>query len=311
MRVLSKSSRRRASVFFVSSLLLTATGCDDRDDVALRNDGARPLLRIGLVPEQNLFRQKKRYEPLADYLSSSVGARIELALLTRYGDAIEKLASGDLDGAFFGSFAGALAQERFGVEALVRPERVDGTSTYHGLIFARKDSGIAGSADMRGKRFVFVDRATTAGWILPLHYFKEAGIDDYRSWFGETYFAGTHDGAIYDVLEKRADIGAAKSTLFEALASKDSRISEDLSILARSPEVPANGLFVRRDMDASRKDRLKTALLQMDQDEAGREVLEGFGAVRFIPTTALDYVEVSKFAESVGLDLKTYAPEAD
>jgi phosphonate transport system substrate-binding protein len=306
MRVRSKRSCRRTSLVFLSLIVLWTIGCEDRDEANLLNEAATRILRIGLIPEQNLFHQINRYEPLAAYLSTRVGATVELKVLPRYGDVIDDFVSSSLDGAFLGSLSGALAIVRLDVEPLARPQRPDGSSTYHGVVFVRRDSGIATGADMKGKRFVFVDTMTTAGWLLPLHYFKTQGIDDYRSWFKEFYFAGTHDGAIFDVLKGRADVGAAKSTVFDELARDSSRISEELSILAASPEVPANGLFVRKGLDGTLKNRLKLALLSMDQDEEAGKVLRAFGASRFIESTPEDYTAVFEFAKSVGIDLKTY-----
>lgn len=39
---------------------------------------------------------------------------------------------------------------------------------------------------MKSKRFVFVDKATTAGWLLPLHFFRERGLENYQHWFLRT-----------------------------------------------------------------------------------------------------------------------------
>jgi phosphonate transport system substrate-binding protein len=113
-------------------------------------------LLIGLIPEQNIFQQVERYEPLADYLSKKCGVRIKLKVLTRYGNIVGNFVSLGMDGAFFGSFTYALAHRKLGVEVLARPEGFDGTSTYHGLIFVREDSGIRTIRDMKGKRFAFV-----------------------------------------------------------------------------------------------------------------------------------------------------------
>jgi phosphonate transport system substrate-binding protein len=159
---------------------------------------------------------------------------------------------------------------------------------------------------MKAKRFAFIDKATTAGWLLPLHFFQTHGVDDHRSWLAESYFAGTHEGAIYDVLEKKADIGAAKNTVFNRLASSDPRVSDELMVLTRSPDVPANALCVRKNLDELLKRRLKEALLNMDHDEEGRAVLKDFGATRFIATTEEDYAVVFEFAAEIGLDLETY-----
>ena len=261
---------------------------------------------IGLIPEQNIFSQKKRYEPLAAYLAKKTGLKVELEILSRYGNIINNFNELNLDGAFFGSFTGALAYKKLNVEALARPEWNDGTSTYYGMIFVRKDSGIRNVNDMRGKRFAFVDKATTAGWLLPMYYFKTHGIEDCRSFLQEMYFTGTHEGAIYDVLDKKADIGAAKNTVFNRLASSNPRISEELLILATSPKVPANALCVRKDLDSTMKTKIKECLLRMDQDAEGQKVLRNFGAQRFIETTEADYAPVFEYAAQIGLDLAKY-----
>jgi phosphonate transport system substrate-binding protein len=306
MRLRSKRSCHSASLVFLSLIVQWTIGCEDREEANPLNEEAPRSLRIGLIPEQNLFHQINRYEPLAAYLSTEVGVKVELKVLSRYGDVIDDFASSSLDGAFLGSLSGALAIVRLGVEPLARPERFDGTSTYHGLIIVRRDSGIATGADMKGKQFVFVDTMTTAGWLLPLQYFKAQGVDDYRSWFKEFYFAGTHDGAIADVLEGKADVGAAKNTVFDELAADDPRISEELSILAKSPEVPANGLFVRKGIDGTLKNRLKLAMLGMGQDEESKKALSAYGASRFVESTPEDYKVVFEFAKSIGIDLETY-----
>jgi phosphonate transport system substrate-binding protein len=299
---------RRVIPASLALLLALVMGCHDQREEALAPVGSRgpEALRIGLLPEHNLFSQKKRYEPVAKYLSQQTGTEVVLVVLSRYGNVIDNFVSNELDGAFFGSFTGALAHRMLGVEALARPEWFDGTSTYHGLIFVRKDSGIRTAEDMKGKRFAFVDKATTAGWLLPLHYFKLHGIRDPFSWLSEAYFTGTHEGAIYDVLERKADIGAAKNTVFYPDAEKDPRIADELTVLIKSPDVPANGLCVRKDLNRDLKRRLKEALLNMDRDKEGRKILKDFGAARFIPTTEEDYAVVFDFAQEVGLDLQAY-----
>jgi phosphonate transport system substrate-binding protein len=286
--------------------VVLAMSCRSQEEAIPFDSQPVQTLRIGLIPEQNLFSQKRRYEPLAEYLSREVEARIVLKILSRYGNIIENFVSNDLDGAFFGSFTGALAHRRLGVEALARPEYLDGTSTYHGLLFVRRESGIRSGEGMKGKRFAFVDKATTAGWLLPLHYFRTQGIDDHHSWLRETYFTGTHEGAIYDVLDRKADIGAAKNTVFQRLAGSDPRLFDELTILARSPDVPENALCVRKDLDGALKTKLKETLLHMHQDKEGKEVLKLFGAARFITTTEEDYRVVFDFAARIGLDLETY-----
>jgi phosphonate transport system substrate-binding protein len=290
----------------VLAFLVALTGCARQEPAPPPRKAPETKLLIGLIPERNIFKQMERYEPLAEYLFRKTGAKVRLKILPRYGNIIENFQSSGLDGAFFGSFTYALAHAKTGVEVLARPVALDNTSTYHGLIFVRKGGGIRTAGDMKGKRFAFVDKATTAGYLLPLEYFHDHGIPEYKGYLKEAYFTGTHEDAVHDVLNGKADIGAAKNTVFNRLAKEDPRIGKDLVVLARSPDVPENALALRKDLEAPVRSRLKEALLNMHMDPDGKQVLERFGALRFIETTDEDYAVVVKYAEHNRLNLATY-----
>ena len=264
------------------------------------------FLLIGLVPEHRIFNQLDKYEPVAAYLSGKIGRKIRLIIIPDYGNFIDSFISTGMDGAFLDSFTYIIGHHKMGIEALARPEGLDGKSTSHGVIFARKDSGIRTAGDMRHKRIVFVDRATTAGYLLPLVYFKKNGIADYRRYFSEWYLAGTHDDAIYDVLNKEADVGAAKRSAMDGLAKSDSRIGRELNILEVSPEFPEDALCVRKDLDEEVKTALKKALLEMDRDNDGMEVLRRFGVGRFIETTDSDYASLYRYVRTAGIDISNF-----
>jgi ABC-type phosphate/phosphonate transport system substrate-binding protein len=90
------------------------------------------------------------------------------------------------------------------------------------------------------------------------------------------------------------------------MAARDSRVDDELLILAKSPTVPSNALGVRGDLDPAIKQKLVEALLNMAQDPDGRKALERFGAVRFLRTTKEDYVPVFDVAKRAGIDLRDY-----
>lgn len=270
-----------------------------------KTTGAKSL-SIGLIPEHNIFKQIERHEPLVGYIEKKTGIKINLKSLTRYGNIINNFLFEDLDAAFLGSFTYTLAHTKLGVEAIARPVDIYGISSYHGLIFVRKGSGIKSAKEMKGKVFAFVDKATTAGYLFPLAYFKKQGVEDYSTYFKETYFTGTHQDAIYDVLDRKADIGAAKNTVFNRISTKDPRLKSELDILEKSIDVPENGLAVRKDLDTSIKNRLRETLLNMHNDPEGKIVLKNFGVQRYIETTDNDYAELYGYIQSVGLDLATY-----
>jgi phosphonate transport system substrate-binding protein len=266
----------------------------------------RAELLLGLIPELNIFKQRARFTLLGEYLTRRIGVPVRFTILSRYGNVLESFESERMDGAFFGSFTGALAIARLGVLPLARPVNSDGTSTYRGYLFVRKDSGIRDAADMKGKRMAFVDRATTAGYVFPLAWLRERGIRAGEGFFGERWFTGSHDAAITAVLEGKADVGAAKHSVFDRVRKDDPRVDRELRILATSPPVPSNGLCVRRDIEPDLREALRRALLDLPGEPEGAKVLAQFGALRFIETTAADYAPVLEMAGKAGIDLERY-----
>ena len=281
-------------------------GCSPTEAPPPSKKPAERHLVIGLIPEQNIFRQMERYGPLMDYLRKKTGIRYELKVLPRYGNIINNFKFLGLDGAFFGSFTYAIAHHRMGLRVLARPEDLKGASTYRGLLFVRSDSGIRSVKEMKGKRLVCVDKATTAGYLLPMAYFYEHGVANPQKYLKEIYFAGTHETAIEDVLGRKADIGAAKNTIFDRMADREVKIRQSLKIIAVSPEVPENSLAVRGDLEDELVRRIKDVLLAMDQDPEGKAVLMDFGARRFIETRDADFVPVLKYANELHIDFATY-----
>ena len=254
----------------------------------------------------NIFRQMERFKPLSSYLSEHTGRTVRFTILTRYGNIIEGFERRHLDGAFFGSFTGALAIQKLGIEPLARPVELGGRSSYAGYIFVRRDSGIENAAGMRGKRFAFVEKATSAGYLFPLAYLHARGIKDVDAFLGASYFTGSHDAAIYEVLQGAANIGAAKDTIYDWLRTVEPRIDKELVVLAKSAEFASNGLGVRKDMDPSLKAKLKSLLLHLHESAEGRKVLESLRAKHFIETRVEDYQSVFDEAGKAGVDIRKY-----
>lgn len=286
----------------ISLCALLVIGCGKPETPAPRPSPPEKTLLIGLTPEHNIFKQVRRYEPLADYLSKKTGVRVTLKVLTYRGNVIENFQSLKLDGAFFGSFGYVLAHAKLGVVALARPEYPDGSSSYHGVLFVRKDGGIRTVRQMKGKRLALVARATTAGFLFPAVFLKRAGVRNPETFFREVYYAGAHEGTIDDVLDRKADVGGSKNTVYDRFAAENPRIGRELVILGTSDEVPENALALRKDIEDSVKGKLLDALIAMHSDPEGAKVLKAFGARRFIGTTDADYAPVMAYARELGID---------
>ena len=237
----------------------TCLGDENQDQL---NSGERTL-HLMLVPEQNIFEQRRRYKYISDYLSTKMEMNFIVEIMANYGDITDAFMKGTADAGFFGSFSYVLTHAKADIEPIARPVWHDGSSTYRGYIFVRKDSDIETVKDMKNKSLVLVDKATTAGYIFQLFYFNYYGIPKLEDYFSRISYARSHDAAAWAVYTGEADIGGAKNHIFNRFKEEYPDFREQMVVLAESPEVPSNGLAVRKDLNPAIKLRLKTLLLSM------------------------------------------------
>ena len=189
------------SLFSIEFSSTTETG----PDLAMASDlGDIYELVIALVPEKNVFEQKKRYHYITDYLSKKLGIIVRTEILPDYGAICSAFLEGKVDVGFFGSFSYGLVHARASVEPIARPVWLNGSSTYSGYLFVRKDSGINAVEHMKNKRLALVHKATTAGYIFALDYFKNSGITNLDEYFSQVLFCGSHDAAAWAVYSGEA-----------------------------------------------------------------------------------------------------------
>jgi len=291
---------KMVSIFVLISILILFPA------ICFSQEKSKNEILIGLIPEENIFRQMDRYRPLGDYLSNKLNIKTRFTILSRYGDIIDRFLIRNLDGAFFGAFTSVLAIEKLKVEPVVRLQNIDGTTTAEGYIIVRKDSGIKDIKDMKGKTIAFVDRATATGFLFAIAYFKEHGIANPFSYFKEYYFTGSHDSALLSVLDGRADIGVVKSTIVRERIRREPLIENEISIIARSMPLPDVTLCLSKKLDSALRDKIKRILITMDRDPEGIKVLERLGASRFINASKEDFIPVYNLLKKADINLKTY-----
>ena len=228
-------------------------------------------------------------------------------ILANYGEISETFIKGKADAGFFGSFSYLLTHAKAGVEPIARPVFPGNISTYRGYIFTRKDSNIRTVKDMKNKSLVLVDKATTAGYIFQLSYFKDYGINNIEDYFSRISFANSHDAAAWAVYTGEADIGGAKDNIFNSIMEEYPDFKEQMLVLGESPEVPSNGLAVRKDLNPAIKLRIKILLLSLHETPEGQEILKNFGAIKFIETNNDDYVVLYNMVKQLRIDLQEYS----
>ena len=302
---------RKLFVFTFAIFLLLATMSvngqqDSTDDLQSHPDIGGEVLRLVIIPEKNVFEQRRRYKFITDYLSKKLEIAVLVEVMNNYGDICDAFLEGRADAGFFGSFSYVLTRAKADIEPLARPVWLNEESTYRGYIITRKDSSINTVEDMQDKSLILVDKATTAGYVFPMYFFKYSGISNLDDYFAKLIFAGSHDAASWAVYTGEAEVGGVKSHIYNAMAKEYPDFNEQMQVLVESPEVPSNGLAVSNSLNPAIKSRLKNILLRLHENEEGQQVLKDFGALKFIKTTDEDYRVLYTMVNALHIDLQEY-----
>ena len=97
--------------------------------------GQEQEILLGIEPEHNIFDQVERYRLLARYLSEQLGIKVDLTIMSRYGEVIKRFRAKRLDGAFLSSYTATMGIQELNLEPVVSPVNFTGESTSHGYIF--------------------------------------------------------------------------------------------------------------------------------------------------------------------------------
>ena len=234
---------------------------------------ARPKpqgLSFGFTPVLSEPEMRAEFEPLMTYLANALGRKVTLYIAKDYGDLRTQMENGSVDIGSFSPFAYVDAAKG-GKIRIIAQSIIEGSATYRGIIVARKDSGLKSIADLKGKRFAFVDPKSASGYVYPRAMLIEKGIDP-ESYFRETIFAGNHDKVIAAVLEGRVDAGAIYDGAL-GVAQRSGVPIENLMTLASSDPIPHDAIAVRIGLNQELAKRIQRALIDLDKTEAGRKVI--------------------------------------
>ncbi|MEX2467437.1 MAG: putative selenate ABC transporter substrate-binding protein [Gemmatimonadota bacterium] len=296
--------KRPSSPFFTGLFLVTlhltaACGAD--------GDEVRAPLAVGAIPDQDPEVLQRTYGRLVEYLEAELDVDVVYRPVTDYSAAVSAFRVGDLDLVWFGGLTGVQARLQVpGAEALVQRAQ---DQEFRSVFIARRDRGLAPFEDLeglealRGRTFTFGSESSTSGRLMPQHFLAEAGVipDDFR---GEPGFSGSHDATIQLVEAGSYEAGALNEQVWDARVRSGAVDTTRVVALWRTPPYHDYHWVVRPALNerygSGFTERIREAFLMLDDsDPMGREVLELFGAERFVPTRDENYAQI----EAVGREL--------
>lgn len=248
-----------------------------------------------LSPQETI----RSYGMFFDYLERKIGRPVDVIQRKTYEETYDLLRYGSLDVALVCTYVYVRGREEIGLELLVAPE-VNGRSQYRSLIITRADSRIHTFDDLAGKRFAFTDPLSTSGRIYPLALLK-ARQQDPGTFFSSTTYTYSHDNSIKAVAEGIVDAAAVDSLVYDQWVSRNSDRGVEFRIIAESEWLPSPPVVVSKRVDPHLREALREALLTMDQDPEGKEILSSLGIDRFVLQSDEEYQPVRALAQQAGM----------
>ncbi|MEH6689522.1 phosphate/phosphite/phosphonate ABC transporter substrate-binding protein [Pseudomonas neustonica] len=264
----------------------------------LAADANPDTLKVALLPDENASELIKRNQPLKDYLESTLDKKVQLIVTTDYSSMIEAMRFGRIDLAYFGPLSYVLAKSKSEIEPFAAM-LVDGKPTYRSVLIANVDSGVESYADLKDKKMVYGDRASTSSHLIPKTVLVEAGLkadEDYQQ-----HFVGSHDAVAVNVANGNADAGGLSEVIFKHVLETGLIDPAKVKVLGYSGEYPQYPWAMRSNLDADLKASIKNAFVNLDDPT----VLESFKAEGFAPIEDADYDIIRDMGSLLGLDFAT------
>jgi phosphonate transport system substrate-binding protein len=273
------------------------------------------VLRIGLDGGENESDQLRRSECVAEPLKAATGvSEVQFFPAPDYNGVIQGLLGGTIDIAIMGasSYAAVYLQDPEAVDPVLTTQQEDGSTGYHTIMVARKDSGITDLASTEGKKLGFADPDSTSGYLIPsvaLPTDIGAPIDEFYS---ETGFGGGHENLVLGILDGTWDVGttfgSGQGEFSEGYTSGNLRIMVDKGLLDmddlvevwQSPIIPNGPLMVSNKLSPELKEQVTAFFAALPETDF--ECFDAFtsgGYTNFVPASQDMYQTIIDARKSV------------
>jgi len=220
------------------------------------------------------------YRHFVRRICRDIGHREAFVVRPSYADVRSALEQAQVDAAFVctGTYIHSLSGKR--VKLLVQPE-FEEPLQYRCLILVPAQSGLRTLDDLRGRVMAFTDPESHTGCLVPSAVLARGGHRA-KSFFRKVVFTGSHDRSILAVALPVVDAAAVDSLIWVSKLREDPSLADRVRVIWQSEPFGPPPIVVPVGLDRGLQDALREALLALDEDDEGREILSALGIKRFV-----------------------------
>lgn len=243
----------------------------------------KKVLTFTAIATEEMAVVAERWQPTIKYISKKAGVKINFFATTSYAAAVEALLNNFADFGMLGPkiYTVARAKSKM-IEPIVGTGRPpnhflkEPCACYHGRLITKKGSKYTTIESLKGAVLALTDPGSTSGNALPRALFPEqiggTSLDDY---FGQIFYAGSHDAAAKAVFNGKADAAFVSENALSRSIDRGALKIGSFNHLWVSPKVVSNPIVVNKNtLSAEQIAKLKAIMMGMVNDEEGRAALK-------------------------------------
>ncbi len=254
----------------VAAVAVTLSSCSKST-----NSSGDAVLKFTAIPDHDAVALKAKYDPVAEYLTKTLGVPCEYVPSTDYDASVRMFENGDVHIAWFGGLTGVQAMHNVeGARAIAQGKEDPYFMSY---FIAHQSTGLTASdafpMEMAGKSFTFGSNKSTSGRLMPEFFIRENTGKSPEAFFGsKPGFSGAHDATIELVASGQVQVGAVNFKTYDKWAAKEGSDTDVCRVIWKTPTYYDYNFTAHPDLETlfgeGFIDKLQKALVDMDDSLA-------------------------------------------
>lgn len=271
--------RRFGSLALVATLAVSLTAVK-----------AQAEIKLGVLAKRGAPQAMAEWGPTGEYLSGKMGEPVSIVPLKF--EAIEPMVkAGKVDFVLANSAFFVGLEDKYKVKAIVtmiNSREGKALDKFGGVILAKAGSPINTLADLKGKKFMIVDKKSFGGAHMAMKVLKDAGITDKD--FAAFVEGGKHDNVVLAVQNGAMDAGTVRTDTLERMQAEGkikmadfkiiNQVKDDFPFVHSTPLYPEWPIAAVAHVKADVSAKMAAALKAMPKDSPAAKAgnIVGWGA---------------------------------
>lgn len=237
-------------------------------------------LRFAIVPQQSPRELAKRWGPIIQYISERTGVPLQFQTAKSLLAYQQEMKAGQYDISFINAYYYAAFSKEAGYKVFAQEKG----AKFVGIMVVRKDSPYRTLEDLEGKQLAFPGPTAVTSLLAYTHL-------NAKNIHFSTHYVVSMDSVYRSVAKGLFAAGQGETRTF---GSMEPEIRDQLRILWSSDPMPPFTFSAHPRVQATSLRKIQQAMLKMEDDPKGRELLKAINMKGFAAAQDSEYEAVRK-----------------